>query len=285
MTVDRGKAGATVHRESQIAAPSPFDALPPARMAALVAEVGVAKAGMPLLRMLVLAILAGAFIAFGGMLSTVVQTGSTLGWGPTRLLGGLAFSLGLALVVVGGAELFTGNNLIVMAWASRKVTTGQILRNWAVVFAGNVVGALGTAALMAASGLLDPAGPAAATARSIAVAKLAIGPFEAFARGVLCNVLVCLALWLCFAARSVADKLLAIPLPIAAFVALGFEHSIANLYLLPAGWIAGQETVSVAAALANIVPVTLGNMVGGGVLVAAVYWLVWLRADSKREAA
>lgn len=250
-----------------------LDAYKPAEMARRVESAGVAKAQAKTLPLFTLALLAGAFIAFGAMLFTVAVTGSALGWGPTRLLGGLGFSLGLILVLVGGAELFTGNALIVMAWAARKVTLTGLLRNWAIVFAGNLAGALATAAMMHLSGALAPV---AETARAIAEAKLALGPMEAFFRGVLCNVLVCLAVWLCFAARSVIDKVAAIVFPITAFVAIGFEHSIANLYLIPAGWAAGVP-VDVVGMVGNLVPVTLGNIVGGGFFVAAVYWLVYLR--------
>lgn len=251
-----------------------LDAYKPAEMARRVEEAGVAKAGARALPLFTLALLAGAFIAFGGMLFTVVVTGSALGWGPTRLLGGAAFSLGLILVIVGGAELFTGNSLIVMAWVDRKVSTGGLLRNWAIVYAGNLIGALATAWMMHLSGA---AAPVAETARAIAEAKVALAPTEAFFRGVLCNVLVCLAVWLCFAARSVVDKAAAIVLPIAAFVALGFEHSVANMYLIPIGGLLGAPGADALGLLRNLIPVTLGNIVGGGVFVAAVYWLIYLR--------
>lgn len=256
--------------------PSPQDAYPPAQIARLVEEVGVRKATLPAVQTLALGVLAGAFIAFGAMYFTLVMTGSGLDFGPARLLGGLAFSLGLILVVVGGAELFTGNNLIVMAWAEGKVGSLQLLRNWGLVYVANLVGALGTALLVHWSGtLLLGDGGVAATAAGIAVAKVGLGPLEAFFRGVLCNVLVCLAVWLCFAAHDVASKILAIVFPISAFVALGFEHSVANMYLIPVGWLAGAP-VTIGGFLHNLVPVTLGNIVGGGVLVALVYWLIYL---------
>ena len=258
-------------------APSPQDAYPPAQIARLVEQVGVKKATLPFVQMFVLGLLAGAFIAFGAMYFTLVVTESGLGFGPQRLLGGLAFSLGLILVVVGGAELFTGNNLIVMAWAERKVTTLQLGRNWAIVFAANFIGALGTALLVHWSGTLGLAGGAVgATALAIADAKVALGFTEAFFRGILCNTLVCLAVWLCFAAHDVPGKVLAIVFPISAFVALGFEHSVANMYLIPIAMLHGGGSVTLAGLAANLVPVTLGNMVGGGVFVALVYWLVYL---------
>lgn len=258
--------------------PTPgYDAYSPGEIAVRVEKAGVAKAGLAFLPMFVLALLAGAFIAFGGMLFTLVMTDSGLGLGPGRLLGGVAFSLGLILVVVGGAELFTGNNLIVMAWADRKVSTGMLLRNWGIVFAGNIIGSLAMAVLVAMSGTLETGGGAVArTAIAIAEAKVAIVPFEAFIRGLLCNALVCLAVWLCFAAHSVSGRILAIVFPISAFVALGFEHSIANAYLIPVGYLAGAD-VDIAGFLGNMVPVTAGNIVGGSVFVALVYWLVYLR--------
>ena len=255
--------------------PSPMDAFPPAQMARLVEAVGVRKTAQAALPTVMLGVLAGAFIALGACLYMIVITDSTIGYGPTRLLGGLAFSLGLILVIVGGAELFTGNSLIVMAWADRKVSTASLLRNWAVVYVANFLGAVGIAAAVAWSGIVT--GPIAATAIRIAEAKVSLDPGAAFLRGVLCNVLVCLAVWLCFAAHSVTDKVLAIPLPIAAFVALGFEHSVANMFFLPLGWLLGAPKVALAAMLANLVPVTLGNIVGGGVLVAGFYWAIYLR--------
>ena len=254
------------------------DAYSPREMALLVEALGVAKARLPTLDTFVLGILAGAFIAFGAMFATLVTTGNDLGFGVNRLIGGVAFSLGLILVIVGGAELFTGNNLIVMAWADRKITARQLLRNWILVFAGNFVGAVGAALLVYLSGVLQlDEGAFGANAAKIASAKTALPITEAFFRGVLCNALVCLAAWLCFAAHSVSGKILAIIFPISAFVALGFEHSIANMYFIPLGWLLDADGVSLASFLGNLVPVTLGNIVGGSVFVALVYWLVYLR--------
>jgi formate/nitrite transporter len=266
----------------RVSAPHPgFDAYAPAEIAVRVENAGVAKAAMPALNMFVLALLAGAFIAFGGMLFTLVMTDNGLGLGPGRLLGGIAFSLGLILVVVGGAELFTGNNLIVMAWADKKVTTAALLRNWGIVFAGNVIGSVAMAVLVTLSGTLDIGGGAVAkTAVAIAEAKVALPPVQAFVRGLLCNALVCLAVWLCFAAHAVSGKILAILFPISAFVALGFEHSIANAYLLPVGYFAGAD-VDLGGVLANMIPVTAGNVVGGGVFVALVYWIIYRRGKER----
>jgi formate/nitrite transporter len=216
------------------------------------------------------------------MYYTLVMTGSTLGFGPARLVGGVAFSLGLVLVIVGGAELFTGNSLIVMAWAERKIGTLALLRNWGRVYGANFAGALGGALLVAWSGTLGlGAGAVAETAMRIGQAKVALGFVEAFFRGVLCNTLVCLAVWLCFAAHGVGSKILAIVLPISAFVALGFEHSVANMYLIPVAMLAGAEGVGVAGLIGNLVPVTLGNIVGGGVFVALVYWLIYLHGQNR----
>jgi formate/nitrite transporter len=257
---------------------SAIDAYSPREIAGLVEEVGVAKARLPALDTLVLGVLAGAFIAFGAMFFTLVTTGNDLGFGINRLIGGIAFSLGLILVVVGGGELFTGNNLIVMAWADHKITALQLLRNWSLVFVGNFVGTVGAAILVHLSGVLALDGGAfAASAAQIASAKVALPVTEAFFRGILCNALVCLAVWLCFAAHTVSGKILAIIFPIAAFVALGFEHSIANMYFIVLGSLIDADGVTFASFLGNLIPVTLGNIVGGSVLVALVYWLIYGR--------
>lgn len=257
--------------------PHPLDVVTPARIAQLVEEVGIRKARLGFVQTLALGILAGAFIAFGAMFFTVVVTGSELGYGPTRLLGGAAFSLGLVLVILGGAELFTGNNLIVMAWASGDISGRALLRNWAIVYAGNLIGALATAVMVHLSGSLGAAdGAVGATAEAIAHAKLSLGLGQAFLRAVLCNALVCLAVWMCFAAHNVSGKVLVILFPITAFVALGFEHSVANMYLIPVGMMHAQA-FDVAGFLANLAVVTAGNVVGGGLLVALVYWVIYLR--------
>lgn len=258
--------------------PTSIDAYAPSEIAHRIETVACAKAAMPLIPMLALSVLAGAFIAFGAMLYTVTVTDAQMGLGPTRLLGGLAFCLGLILVVVGGAELFTGNALMTMGWAHGKVSTGQLARNWAVVYAGNLAGAVAMAALVHMSGTLEiGSGAVSATAVTIAAGKTALPFGEAFVRGILCNALVCLAVWLCFAAHDVAGKILAILFPITAFVALGFEHSVANMYFIPLGILRAPETVTVAGFLRNLVPVTLGNIVGGGVFVALSYYVIYLR--------
>jgi formate transporter len=258
--------------------PQPLNIVPPSEIARLVEEVGTRKVALGLVQTLSLAVLAGAFIAFGAMFFTVVVTGSELGFGPTRLLGGVAFSLGLVLVIIGGAELFTGNSLIVMAWASRRVSTAALLRNWAIVYAGNLFGAIGMAVMIHASGVLDMGGGAVGeSAVAITASKLALGPEQAFVRGVLCNVLVCLAVWMCFAARGATGKVAVIIPPVTAFVVLGFEHSVANMYLIPVGMLHRDGAIDLLALMSSLLPVTAGNIVGGGVLVALVYWLIYLR--------
>jgi formate transporter len=268
-------------------APLTFDAYAPAQIALRVREVGVTKATMPVLTKFALAILAGAFIALGSLFFTMTMTTGTTGQPPAfglmRLAGGLTFSLGLILVVVGGAELFTGNNLIAMAWASGRVTTQQVMRNWGWVYLGNLVGAVGTAVLVWLAGVQTMGdGAVGETMVQIARSKIALDPVSALARGVLCNVLVCLVVWLCMGARTVTDKILAIVFPITAFVACGFEHSVANMYFLPIGVALATGTsapLSVTGAFSNLVLVTLGNVLGGTVLVALVYWSVYLRSS------
>lgn len=252
--------------------PTGLDAYRPAEVAQRIEEAGVKKAELPAVPLATLSVLAGVFIALGAAAFTAALAGTPPGFGPARLLAGLIFSSGLVLVVVAGAELFTGNALIVMAWVDRRVSLPALLRNWGFAFFGNLAGALSVVVLMSFSGLLS--GAIGETARAISEAKSALGPLEAFTRGVLCNMLVCLAVWLTFAARSVTDKILAILFPISAFVLLGYEHSVANMYLIPAGWAAGTP-VNIGGFLGNLVPVTLGNVAGGAGGVALTYWLAY----------
>ena len=270
-----------------------FDALPPPEMAKKAEAVGVTKAAMDGATTFALAVLAGAFIAVGAAFATNTLAGSSdLPYGVARLLGGVAFSLGLILVVVAGAELFTGNNLIVMAWASRRVSTVRLLRNWAIVYAGNFAGSVATAALLYASKQYEfGKGAVGETALSIAATKTGYGFAQAIALGMLCNALVCMAVWLCYSARTTSDKILAIIPPITAFVAAGFEHSVANMFFLPFGLFVKSDSAFVAAHKApdlsnvtwgdflwsNLVPVTIGNVIGGSVMVGAIYWFVYLR--------
>ena len=271
-----------------------IDALLPAEMAKRAEYIGVSKAEAHTLKVFFLAVLAGAFIGLGAIFATTVSAGTTgvLPFGVAKLLTGLAFCLGLILVIVGGAELFTGNNLIVMAWAGRKVTTAQLLRNWIIVYIGNFVGSLGTAALLFMSKQYTFGSGAVGTAAlTIANAKVGLGFVQAVALGILCNALVCLAVWLTFSARSTVDKIMAILFPVTAFVAAGFEHSIANMYFIPIGLFIKSFDPAFATStgldltrltwsnffIANLLPVTFGNIIGGTVLVAAVYWIVFLR--------
>lgn len=261
------------------------DAYPPPEIARKVELLGVAKAHADALTLLVLAVLAGAFISLGALFFTVVVTESSLGFGPTRLLGGVSFCLGLILVVVAGAELFTGNNLIAMAWASRLIGTREVTRNWLIAYVGNVVGCLGTVLFVVWADLASLGGGAVGeTAVRIARAKADLSLAEAFTRGILCNALVCLAVWLAIGARSVTDKILAILFPITAFVAIGSEHSIANWFFLPFGLaVDAHGTVPIVGVARNIVAVTAGNVVGGTVLVAGVYWVAYLRGERMKE--
>lgn len=260
------------------------DAYTPPEIAAKVETLGVAKAHLPTFPLVVLALLAGAFISLGAVFFLVVMSGMDTGVGVARLIGGLSFCLGLVLVVVAGAELFTGNNLLAMAWASRLISTREILRNWFWVYLGNVIGCLGTVALVYWAGT-DSIGQGAvhATAVATAAAKASLPFWEAFVRGILCNALVCLAVWLAMGGRSVTDKILAVLFPVTAFVALGFEHSIANWFFLPYGYVLAPDAVDFAGSLRNLVAVTFGNLVGGTLMVAGVYWSAYLRGDAKGE--
>lgn len=259
-----------------------FDAYSPRQIAEKVEAVGVAKARLPLVPMFMLGVCAGGFIGLGALFSMLVASDAALPFAAGRVLAGLTFSMGLILVVVAGAELFTGNNLLVMAWADRRITTAALARNWAVVYAANAVGAIGLALMvwLADHGSLNQ-GAVAAQYVKVASAKVALPFGEAFFKGVLCNLLVCLAVWMAMAGVSVTDKILAVLLPITAFVAAGFEHSVANMYLIPLGIIyssGGADAPTWAGFARNLVPVTLGNIVGGSVLVAAVYSLIYRRA-------
>lgn len=254
-----------------------LDAYAPKEIAARVREVGVGKAHLPLLTLALLGMLAGAFIGLGALMFVLVASDASLGFAASRLLGGLVFSLGLVLVTVAGAELFTGNNLIAMAWASGKVSTAELLRNWVVVCVANFVGAAGLALLVVWAGHADlNQGAVGKAAIRIATAKAQAPWLELFFRAVLCNALVCMAAWMTLAGRSVTDKVLAIVFPITAFVAAGFEHSIANMYFFPLAMLLGAP-LGAADMLHNLLPVIAGNIVGGSVLVALVYWVVYLR--------
>jgi len=269
------------------------DAYAPAEVARRVEQVGVAKARMAAWPLLLLGVLAGAFIGLGAMLFVLVKSDATLGFASAQVGGGLVFSLGLLLVVVAGAELFTGNNLLAMAWADGKISSTEVLRNWGLVCLANFVGAAGLALLVFASGHTQMNGGAIGQqVVKIALAKQDLSFGQAFSRGVLCNVLVCLAVWMAMAGRSVVDKAVAIVPPVTAFVAAGFEHSIANMYLMPLAMLvqhfgpqagfATAATVSWAGMAANLVPVIAGNLLGGSVLVGLVYHVIYCRGASPK---
>lgn len=272
------------------------DALLPSEMATKAEDIGVTKANLDFTKTWVLAILAGAFIAFGAIFATLVTTGSTMSFGLAKVSGGLAFSLGLILVVVGGAELFTGNNLLTMAWASRKVSTWQMIRNWIIVYFGNMFGAFSIVILMLLSGhYLFGQGATGSNILNIASSKCQLDFVQAIVLGILCNILVCLAIWLCYSARSTQGKILAIIFPITAFVAAGFEHSVANMYFIPMGilvknhadpalWELIGKTPDQFEMLtwgnyfiSNLLPVTIGNIIGGSGFVGLAYWFIYLK--------
>jgi formate transporter len=269
------------------------DAYAPREVALRVETVGVAKAPLPTLPLLMLGMLAGAFVGLGSLFFVIVKSDPTLGFATGQVLGGVVFSLGLLLVVVAGAELFTGNNLLAMAWADGKITTAEVLRNWALVGVANFVGAAGLALLVFASGHAGMnEGAIGRTVVRIALAKQDLPPVQAFFRGVLCNVLVCMAVWMAMAGRSVVDKAVAIVFPISAFVAAGFEHSIANMYLMPlamlvqqsSGVAAGQAAVTWGGMAANLLPVMAGNLIGGSVLVGLAYHVIYRRGQAPEQA-
>lgn len=267
--------------------PPGLGAYAPAEVALRVATAGVAKARLATLPLLMLGFLAGAFIGLGSMLFLIVQADATLGLAGRQLLGGLVFSLGLVLVTVAGAELFTGNNLLAMAWADGLITSRELLRNWLLVGLANFAGAAGLALLVFASGHLAMGeGAVGRAALRVALAKQQLPLWEAFLRGVLCNVLVCMAVWMAMAGRSVADKVAAVIFPVTAFVAAGFEHSIANMYLMPLALLV-QSAMQVPEAPAmltltgmasNLAVVVAGNLVGGSVLVGLTYHVIYRRA-------
>jgi len=264
-----------------------FDAYSPREIAQRVQDVCMVKSRLSMLQLVMLGILAGAFIGLGALFSVIVQSDASIGFAAQRVASGVVFSLGLLLVVVAGAELFTGNNLLAMAWADGCMPTRDVLKNWVVVCLANFLGAAGLAAVVFLAGHVEMNGGAVGrTYLQLAAAKSSLGFTEAFFRGVLCNVLVCMAVWMTLAGRSVTDKFIAIVFPVSAFVAAGFEHSIANMYLFPLAMMlqasAGQP-VEFAWLWRNLVPVIAGNLVGGSVLVALVYYLIYRRGT--RDAA
>ena len=300
-------------RSSEPAAPQAvtIDAIMPSEMARRAEETGVRRASMDVLSVFVLSLLAGAFVSFGAIFATTVSAGSisigpvgdgvvmtaALPYGISRLLVGLVFTIGLIMVVVGGAELFTGNTLLVMAWASGKVTTRAVLLNWVLAFTGNCIGTIGTAALMFLSTQYTFGnGAVGLVALNTANSKAALAFIPALTLGILCNAIVCVAVWMCFSARTTIDRVATVVPPIAAFAAAGFEHCSANAYFLPMGlfiksgapdsfWASIGKTAADFPALTwsnfligNMLPVTIGNIIGGSLMVGAVYWFVYLRS-------
>lgn len=282
---------------------SPFDAYSPREIAGIVENIGVAKAKLDFWSMFVLSILGGVFVALGSELFIFVTHDSQFSFGFTNFLGGLAYSLGTILIVIAGAELFNSNNLIIMAYMDKKISLARLLRNWGIVFLGNFVGALSVVVwvyfakqwsinqfLVGGKALL------------IANDKVNHTFLQAFAQGVICNALVCLAMWLCYGGHSVTDKILSVILPTTAFVTLGYEHTVANMYFIPLGLILKNHPQVIQAAnklteggigimqltfknylLRNMFPVTLGNIFGGSVLVGLVYWFIYLRKRGLKD--
>jgi formate/nitrite transporter len=277
----------------EVPAPQPpifnLQAYSPAEIKEAVEKVGVKKANLPFLASFMLAIVAGGGVGFGALYYSIVASDASLSFATIRVVGGLVFTVGLALVLVGGAELFTGNNLIVMAWASGKVSTRTMLLNWTIVWFGNLFGAIGLVVLVFLSHHLDMNdGRIALSVLNTAAGKIQPDVVTLFFKGILCNVLVCAAVWLAYAGRSVTDKIVAVILPVSAFIAAGFEHCVANMYFLPLAWLLIQtghvqanfdaSSVTIAGIIHNLVPVTLGNIVGGAGFVGAVYWAIYRAA-------
>lgn len=287
-----------------------LDAILPPGMASKAEDIGTKKANSQFLNVFLLAVLAGAFIAMGGIFMTVVTVNGinikdpsglsvynlSLPYGITRLFGGIAFSLGLILVIVGGAELFTGNNLLIMAYASKRITIKQLFRNWFIVYIGNFIGSFLTAIIMFFSNqYMMNNGLLGVNILSIGEAKTAIGFVPAIFSGVMCNALVCMAVWLSYSARTTTDKILSIIPPISAFVAAGFEHSVANMYLISIALLIKENAPVKFFELIgkiptdyphlswvnfiwkNLIPVTIGNIIGGSLMVGIIYWFIYLR--------
>ncbi len=276
-------------QQAEFVAPKPPD------LAEDVSDALLDKVKLPLLRMGVLGILAGGYIAFGGLFATAALAGAeALPHGVAQVLAGSVFLLGLVLVIVAGAELFTGNTLMSGLLVAGRLSAGPMLTAWSVVYAANLVGSLLIAVLVLAAGThLGGDGAVGHAALKLAESKGSLGFGAAFASGILANMLVCLAVWVSYAGKTVADKVFAMLLPIAAFVAAGLEHSVANMYLIPYGWLvktfaepsfwqsagltaAAFPSVSAAGFAANLIPVTLGNIVGG-FLIATAYAVAYLR--------
>jgi formate transporter len=272
-----------------------LNAYSPAEIQDSVEKIGVKKATLPFLQSSMLAVMAGGSIGLGALYYTIVASDADLSFATIRVVGGIAFSLGLALVLVAGAELFTGNNLIVMAWASGKISTRQVLRNWVIVYCGNFVGSIGLVILVYFSHHLDMnGGRIGLSILNTAVAKISPDVVTLFFKGILCNLLVCLGVWLAYAGRSVTDKIVGLILPVSAFVAAGFEHCVANMYFLPMAWLLTEtgkvpadfnaSVITIPGIIHNLVPVTLGNIVGGSGFVGLAYWVIYRKGLGRSSA-
>jgi len=255
----------------------------PAEIAKNYINIGIGKVTLPKFKMLILAVLAGVFIALAGVGATaaaVTVESASIG----KLIGAVIFPAGLAMVLIAGSELFTGNSLLVIPLLDRKISFGGMIKNWVIVYIGNFIGAVLIAALVVYGHTFSLFGDGLAqSAVSIAESKVAISFTDGLIRGVLCNVLVCIAVWMSFAAKSVSGKIIGLFFPIMLFVLCGYEHCVANMYYIPAGIFAAAE-YSIAAdglnwgtfLLNNLLPVTIGNILGGG-LVGAAYWGIFLK--------
>jgi len=253
---------------------------------------GQTKRSLRFSRLFALSILAGVYISFGAIFFTTV---SAYGGNPgmIKLLSGLVFSTGLVLVAVAGAELFTGNNLLIIPLMNKKITFADLFRNWGIVYLGNLIGSLLMVVFMFGTGIYsDGNGEIGQRALEISIGKVSLDFISIFFRGILCNMLVCLAIWLTMVAKTVPGKVLGVLFPITAFVAIGFEHSVANMYFVPAGMIIkslGSENFWSIIAMDsssfdmlnlqsflfnNLIPVTLGNIVGGSLFIGMIFWFV-----------
>lgn len=272
----------------------------PPQTAAIVENKAVIRARLRVTQTFTLSIMAGIFVALGAQFATFVTSDSTLHFGLTALIAGVVFSLGLILVETAGAELFTGNNLNILGYLSNRITTGELLRIWIIVYIGNFIGSLLMVCLMYKTHQFEFFhNMVGAKALLIAHKKVNLSFTEALARGVLCNALVCLNAWLCYSGRTLADKVVSVIFPIGGFVASGFEHCVANMYFIPMGMVLRRNPAVVAAAekmagksldpsfltwkgffIHNLVPVTLGNIIGGVILIGIVFWFIYLRPHS-----
>ncbi|MDR1184613.1 MAG: formate/nitrite transporter family protein [Coriobacteriales bacterium] len=265
------------------------DALSPAQIEEKAEAVGAGKASMPVGRAFILAVMAGLFIGMGGMYMLLIKSDATLPYVASQLLGGLGFCLGLFLVVAAGAELFTGNCLMVCGALSNRLKWGAMFKSWSIVYLGNLIGSLLLAALLFFAGYASGnAGGIGNAMITVAASKVAQPFLVLLLKGIMCNLLVCLAVWICFASRTIIDKFVAILLPISAFVACGFEHCVANMFFLPMGLLmkmsgfdyagpADMDALGFGSALTNLTAVTIGNIIGGAVFVGMAYWLAFRR--------